>query len=82
MNRERRRQAAIARDTIRRAKDLLVSACGILERTADAEQDALDNTPENFQDTDRYYDSEKAAETLEEAASSLSDIITDLGEIL
>lgn len=82
MNRERRRQVAIARDTIRRAKDMLDSACSLLDRMADAEQDALDNIPESFQETDRYYDSEKAAETLEDSVSYLSDIITDLGEIL
>lgn len=82
MNRERRRSVSIARDTIKRAKDMLVSANSLLDRTADEEQDALDNIPEAFQETDRYYDSEKAAETLEESVSALEDIITDLGEIL
>lgn len=82
MNRERRRSVSIARDTIRRAKDMLASASCLLDRMADEEQDALDNTPEAFQDTDRYYDSEKAADTLTDVVSSLDDIITDLGEIL
>ena len=60
----------------------LTSAQAILDRAADEEQDAVDNTPENFQATDRYYDSEAAADTLSDAASSLSDIITDLQGIL
>lgn len=82
MNKERRRNVNIARDTIARAMDMLASAEKLLDRTADAEQDALDNTPEAFQDTDRYYDSEQAADTLSEAVSSLDDIIDALGTVV
>ena len=82
MNKERRRNVNIARNTIARAKDMLVDANKLLDRTADEEQDALDNTPEAFQDTDRYYDSEQAADTLSESVASLDDIIDALRNII
>ena len=82
MNRQRRKQISNAVTHICRAVKDLEDAHAILEREADGEQDAVDNTPEAFQSTDRYYDSEAAADTLSDAASSLSDIISDLQGIL
>lgn len=82
MNRQRRVIIRGAIDRIADAVTNLRQAGNILDRAAEEEQDAVDNTPENFQATDRYYDSEAAADTLADAADSLSDIITQLQGIL
>lgn len=82
MNKKRKNDVNTAIEYIKNASSDLVTAQEILDRVTDQEQDALDNTPESFQETDRYYDSENAIEVLESAVDSLSDVVSDLNDII
>ncbi|MGI6175785.1 MAG: hypothetical protein ACOYJC_06455 [Christensenellales bacterium] len=64
MNKERKNQ-------IQQAVNLSVEAKDILDDVRQDEQDALDNTPENLQSSDRYYENESAIEALDDAIENL-----------
>lgn len=74
MNRDRRKRL---RAIIEQAGQLHEQLMAIQEE----ESEALDNVPESLQLTDRWADMEMAAETMEEAADSLGEIIERLEEL-
>lgn len=75
MNKTRRNQ-------LRKVHDLVTEARALLEELAQEEREALDNTPENFQNGDQYQQAEEDCDSLEEYAASLEDIEENLEDIL
>ena len=62
------------RDSLRQAVGFLSQAESIVERVSDKEQDCMDNTPENFQESERYA-------AMENAVDQLNDALTGIGEV-
>jgi len=75
MNKDRRRRLL----TIMRQADILLEQ---LQGLQEEEQEAIDNTPEGLQCTDRFADIEVAAEAMAEAADAMRDIISSLEGIV
>ena len=73
MNNEKRKRVRTVIDIIQKCSD-------DIETIRDMEQDALDNIPENFQDSDRYANIEEAVGHLEDAESALEEAIQNLEE--
>lgn len=69
MNNDRRKD-------ISRAVSLLQEALSILEIARDEEQEYYDNMPENLQGGDRGQMAEQVASYLDDACSSLEDVIS------
>lgn len=69
MNNDRRKE-------INKAVSLLQEALSILENARDEEQDYYDNMPENLQGSDRGQTAEQAASNLDDACSSLEEVIS------
>lgn len=57
------------------AKGLLTAAAGMVSRALDGEEDALDNMPESFADTERYEKLETAIGLLEGASDDIENAI-------
>lgn len=74
MNRDRRKTLAKIIDQAGRMLEQL-------RAIQEAEEEARDNTPEALQYTERYEQTEQAAEILGEAADTLEDLISELEEI-
>lgn len=53
-----------------------------LDSVRDDEEFAKDATPENLQDTDRYYDMESNVDDLDSVVCLLDDAIDSLNEVL
>lgn len=73
------------KDRRKRLRDLCAEARQLLDRLdaiQQEEQEAVDNTPEGLQNTDRFAMMEQAAETLEEESNNLLDIIESLEDML
>ncbi len=62
--------------------DVLSGASGELEDIIDEEQDCLDNTPENLQESDTYSDREELLDNLRYALDGLQLVIDDVAELL
>lgn len=75
MNQERRKKLADIKERIE-------SISEELQEILDAEEEAKDNIPESFWETDRYAISEAACENMEMAMENLTDFIDNLIEIL
>ena len=56
----------------------LSSICARLEDIEDEEQECVDNTPENLQDTERYAHAEECVEILSDARADIETIIENL----
>ena len=68
MNSKRRAYLNAAVDMLRQSKS-------IVERAQEEEQDALDNLPENLEDSERYSKMENAADSLSDACDALDEAI-------
>lgn len=68
------------RSSLESAKVLLTSAANIVERVTDQENDCMDNTPENLQETERFEKMEQAASFLEEAMEHIESAIDCINE--
>ena len=66
------------RKNIRQAIEYLNKASLIIDQAHDEESDALDNIPENLQDTDRYSAIEDAVDCLGDAGEAINDAIEKL----
>jgi poly-gamma-glutamate capsule biosynthesis protein CapA/YwtB (metallophosphatase superfamily) len=66
------------RKSIRTAIEHLNRASVIIDQVSDEESDALDNIPENLQDSDRYVAMEDAIESLSDADEAVNDAIEKL----
>lgn len=53
------------------ARHFLSKALSIVSDVKEEEQDAIDNFPENLQNSDRYFDMENAIDWLEEAIANI-----------
>ena len=60
---------------LKSAVDMLRQSKSIVERAQEAEQDALDNLPENLEDSERYSKMENAADSLSDACDALDEAI-------
>lgn len=82
MNAVRRKE--ISR-VLRRLTDLtedLSDILGDIENIKDEESEALENIPESLQETERYAQSEAAADNLEEAYAIFSDMRDSLDDVI
>lgn len=66
------------RKSIRTAIEHLNRASVIIDQVSDEESDALDNIPENLQDSDRYVAMEDAIESLSDADEAVGEAIEKL----
>ena len=64
------------RERLNEAVQYLTKASSIVEGACDQEQDAMDNMPENLQDSDRHGSMESAVDALESASEKIDDAIT------
>lgn len=69
MNKKRREQLGEAEKYLNRANSLVESVCY-------GEQDAMDNIPDNLQESERYAAMEDAVDDLQEAQSRIGDAIS------
>lgn len=75
MNKQQRKDLQLAVSAIEKAKELLSEAKEIIERCGEDEQEKFDNLSEGLQATE-------ANQLLEENASTLSDIASDVDTIM
>ena len=73
MNNPRRRKIDKISEQLQALKDQL-------EELLQEEQEALDNIPEAFQDTDRYMEAEEKLDYLDTAFGGLEEVIDNLTE--
>lgn len=73
MNRKRRK-------TLEESVELLRRAQAKLEAVIDEEQYALDNTPENMVDGERYSEREENLDELNDILSNLEEVVEKLSE--
>lgn len=66
------------REALRRAGLFLDQAYAVVSSVLDQEQDALDNMPENLQDSERYQKMENAVESLENAIDQIDGAKDDI----
>lgn len=53
-----------------------------IETIRDEEDEARDNMPENFLESDRYTDSEAASESMDSAIDSIDEAVSKLEEVV
>lgn len=75
MNQKRRKK-------IKEAIELLEYLIDIMEECRDEEEEVMTNTPESFQESDRYAESEECVETLENAIDDIESVAANLQEII
>ena len=71
---------AVRRRKISRISEQLEQLKDQLEALLAEEQDAFDNIPEAFQETDRYMEAEEKLDYLDSAFGSLEEVIDNLAE--
>ena len=71
MNKRRREELLFA-------KGMLETALNIVSKATDAEEDSLDNTPENLQGSDMYDKKERAVDFLNDASSNIEDAVENI----
>lgn len=70
------------RKRLHNVMDALSGASSELEDIIDEEQDCLDNTPDNLQESDMYSDREELVDNLRYALEGLQLVIDDVAELL
>lgn len=69
----------------KRLREILTTITDVsseIETLRDEEDEARDNMPESFQDTDRYSESEEASDAMDSAIDSLNDAATSIEAVL
>ena len=69
---------ATRRETLDKAVALLEEAKSLIDGAAEEERDAYDNLPEGLQEAERGQRMDEVATELEEASSSLDDVIASV----
>ena len=69
---------AARRETLDKAVALLEEAKSLIDGAAEEERDAYDNLPEGLQEAERGQRMDEVATELEEASSSLDDVIASV----
>ena len=80
MNKARRKELLGLKERIESLQSDVYDILSALEGLKDAEQEYLDNMPENLQGSEKYDKAEEAVSNLEEACSTLEDITSSLDE--
>ena len=75
MNKKRREKISNAIWSLNIAKD-------ILGEVLPEETEAFENTPENLQESERYYSMEETIDTLDSAIDGLDEVISSLEECI
>ena len=75
MNKKRREQ-------LKMAIKLLDHSSDIVNSVSDEEQNAMDNMPENLQESDRYSDMEDAVDALQDALDSIDEAVSSIQEAI
>ena len=70
------------RNALREAVEFLNKAIIIVENVSDQEQDAIDNMPENLQDSDRYESMEYAVDSLSSATERIEEAVEYVQEAM
>lgn len=70
------------RNSIRNAINLLERSADLIDDVRMDEQYALDNIPENLQNSEQYDAMEEAVDVLESAVSDIKDLKDDLERII
>ena len=68
------------RDILRRAREMLRAAHGLVETVEDQELDAMQNLPENLQGSERYDKMEDAVSNIQDAESHIESALDKLAE--
>lgn len=68
------------RDRLKDAIQLLNSATSIVDDVVDKEGDAMDNMPENLQESERFAAMEEAVDLLNDATESIGEAIELIGQ--
>lgn len=74
MNNQRRKR-------LKEAVDLIERATAVIEEIKDEEQEALENLPENLQESERAENMQECVDLLEEIQSDLEDKVAELEEV-
>jgi hypothetical protein len=83
MNEPRRKNLRKVIKALRGMKDeTLCPLNELLEDTANEEEETRDSLPENLQGSERYEDSEKASEFMEDAISAMSDMMDNIDSVI
>ena len=83
MNESRRKNLRKVMKALREIKDeTLCPLNELLEDTASEEEETRDSLPENLQGSERYEDSEKASEFMEDAISAMSDMMDNIDSVI
>ena len=78
MNQDRRNRIAGMQSQLEDLQSQLEDLQSQIEEVRDEEQEYYDNMPENFQNGDRGYAATEAIEALDEAFSSIEDVVNQL----
>jgi hypothetical protein len=70
------------RANLRKVFDLISEARALLEEIVQEEREALDNTPESLQTSERYEQATEDCDTLDERMTDLEDIEEELEDII
>lgn len=68
------------REMLKRAVSMLKTASATVSSAIDAEEDALDNIPENLQGSERYEKMEESIDLLNDASECIDAAIEKIGE--
>lgn len=83
MNEPRRKNLRKVMKALQEIKDeTLCPLNELLEDTASEEEETRDALPENLQGSERYEDSEKASEFMEDAISAMSDMMDNIDSVI
>ena len=70
------------RDRLKTAIKMLEEASNIIDAVREEEEEALENLPENLQDSERYESMENNVERLQDAIESIEQLVESIGETL
>lgn len=82
MNAVRRKEISRVLRRLTELTEDLSDILGDIENIKDEESEALENIPESLQETERYAQSEAAADNLEEAYDIFSDMRDSLDDVI
>lgn len=70
------------RDRLKTAMKMLEEASNIIDAVREEEEEALENLPENLQDSERYESMENNVERLQDSIESIEQLVESIGETL
>lgn len=70
------------RSNLKRALQLLDQASNIVDDVSDKESDAMDNMPENLQDSERFSAMERAVDLLNDASTTIEEAVSLINDAI